>query len=196
MHITCQRRDLYRALRLLSHAISTRSTLPILQNVLIEAPGTDRLRLAATNLQIGIVCSIEALVEQDGSITVPALPLLAFLREPSDAERATLVTEDAPLLKDQARTFMLVDDLVAFPCMDAAGFPPVKSPAESVLTVGCPARLLSEAVAQVAFAASPDTSDSTLSNVWLQVDGKIATFAASNGLRCALRMVSGIDIGA
>ena len=40
MHITCRRRDLYRALRLLSRAVPTRSTLPILQNVLVEAPGT------------------------------------------------------------------------------------------------------------------------------------------------------------
>ena len=193
MHITCRRRDLYCALRLLSRAISTRSALPILQNVLIEAPGTGRLRLAATNLEIGIACSIEAVVEQEGSAAVPALTLLAFLREPSDEERATIRTEDAPPLKDRARTFMLVDDLVAFPCMDAAGFPPVKCPVGAALTFRCPARLLSEVVAQVAFAASTDTCNSILSNVWLQVDGKIATFAAGNGSRCALRTVSGTD---
>src|SRR5207248_3765491 len=70
MHITCRRRDLYRALRLLSRTIPTRSALPILQNVLIEAPGAGRLRLAATNLEIGIACSIEAVVEQEGSTTV------------------------------------------------------------------------------------------------------------------------------
>ena len=104
MHITCRRRELHRALRLLSRAISTRSALPILQNVLIEAPGTDRLRLAATNLEIGIACSIEAAVEQEGSVAVPALPLLAFLREPSDEERITIRTEDASPLKDRART--------------------------------------------------------------------------------------------
>jgi hypothetical protein len=193
MHITCRRRDLYRALRLLSRAISTRSALPILQNVLVEAPGAGRLRLAAMNLEIGIVCSIEAAVEQEGSATVPALPLLTFLREPSDEQRVTLRAEDAPPLKDQARTFLLVDDLVAFPCMDADGFPRVRGLSEAALTVRCPARLLSEVVAQVAFAASPDTCDSILSNVWLQLDGKIATFAASNSSRCALRTVSVTD---
>jgi hypothetical protein len=195
MHITCRRRDLYRALRLLSHAVPTRSALPILQNVLIETPGAGRMRLAATNLEIGIACSIEAAVEQVGNTTVPALPLLAILREPSDEERATVRTEDAPPLKDKdrARTFMLVDDLVAFPCMDADGFPRVRGSAEAALTVRCPALLLSEVVAQVAFAASPGTRDSILSNVWLQLDGKIATFAASNGSRCALQTVSGTD---
>jgi hypothetical protein len=161
--------------------------------VLVEAPGAGRLRLAATNLEMGIACSIEAAVEQEGSTAVPALPLLAFLREPSDEERTTLVTKDAPPLEDRARTFMLVDDLVAFPCMDADGFLRVRGPSEAALTVRCPTQLLSEAVAQVAFAASPDTGDSILSNVWLQLDRKIMAFAASNGSRCALRTVPGTD---
>src|SRR5205085_4137971 len=77
MHITCRRRDLYRALWLLSHAIPTRSTLPILQHVLVEASGAGRLRLAATNLEMGIACLIGVAVEEEGSAAVPALPLLA-----------------------------------------------------------------------------------------------------------------------
>jgi hypothetical protein len=191
MRITCQRRELYRALRRLMHAIPTRSTLPILQHVLIETPGAGRLRLSATNLEVGISCLIEAVVEQEGSVAVPALPLLAFLKRSSGEERATLRTGNAPPLEDRARTFLLVDDLVEFPCMDAAGFPRVRGPAEAAITVRCPARLLREVVAQVAFAASPAARDTILSNVWLQVDGKTAAFAASNGSHCALRTVSG-----
>ncbi len=193
MRITCRRRDLCRALRLLSHAIPTRSTLPILQHVLIEAHGAGRLRLAATNLEIGIACSIEAAVEQEGSAAVPALPLLAFLGGRSDEEHITLMTEDAPSGEGRSMTFMLVDDLVVFPCAAADRFPGVKGPAGVALTVRCSARLLSEIIAQVAFAAASNTGDSILSNVWLQLDGTIATFAASNGSRCALLTVSGTD---
>jgi hypothetical protein len=191
MQFTCRRRDLYRALRLLSRFIPTLSTLPILQHVLIETPGSGRLRLSATNLEIGVACQIEAVVEQEGSAVVPALPLVAFLRGSSGEERATLRTGNAPPLEDRARTFLLVDDLVAFPCMDAGGFPRVRGLAEAAITIRCPARLLREVVAQVAFAASPAARDTILSNVWLQVDGKTAAFAASNGSRCALRTVSG-----
>ena len=191
MRITCRRRDLYRALRLLSRFIPTRSTLPILQHVLIETPGSGRLRLSATNLEVGVACHIEAVVEQEGSAAVPALPLFAFLRGSSGEERVTFRTGNAPPLEDRARAFLLVDDLVAFPCMDAAEFPRVRGPAEAAITVRCPARLLREVVAQVAFAASPAARDTILSNVWLQVDGKTAAFAASNGSRCVLRTVSG-----
>jgi hypothetical protein len=191
MRITCRQRDLYRALRRLMHAIPTRSTLPMLQHVLIEVYGTDQLRLIATNLEVGFACLIEAVVEQEGSAAIPALPLLAFLRGSSDEEHVTLRTENAPPLEDRARAFLLVDDLVALPCMDATEFPRVRGPAKAAITVRCPARLLREVVAQVAFAASPAARDTILSNVWLQVDGKTAAFAASNGSRCALRTVSG-----
>jgi hypothetical protein len=142
---------------------------------------------------MGIVCLIEAAVEEEGSAAVPAPPLLAFLREPSVEERITIRTEDASSLKDQERPFMLVDDLVAFPCLDADGFPRVKGPAEAALMVRYLARLLSEVIAQVAFAASPDTGHSILSNVWLQLDGKTAAIAASNGSRCVLRTVPGTN---
>jgi DNA polymerase III sliding clamp (beta) subunit (PCNA family) len=191
MHITCRRSDLYRALRLLSHAIPTRSTLPILQHVLIEAHGVGRLRLAAMNLEIGIAYSIEAVVEQEGSAAVPALPLLTFLRGHTDEERVKLITEDAQPVEGRSITFMLVDDLVVLACADADRFPYVKGPTEVALTIRCPARLLSEIIAQVAFAAASNTGDSILSNVWLQLEGTIATFTASNGSRCALRTVSG-----
>jgi DNA polymerase III sliding clamp (beta) subunit (PCNA family) len=126
MLITCRRRDLHRALRLLSRFIPTRSTLPILQHVLIETLDAGRLRLVATNLEVGISCSIEAVVEQEGSAAVPALPLLAFLRGSSSEERATLRTGNPPSLEDRAKTFLLADDLVAFPCMDATEFPHVR----------------------------------------------------------------------
>jgi hypothetical protein len=191
MRITCQKRDLYRALRLLSRFIPTRSTLSMLQHVLIEVTDTGRLRLVATNLEVGVACHIEAVVEQEGNAAVPALSLLAFLRGSSSEERVTLRTGNAPPVEDRARAFLLVDDLVAFPCMDAMEFPRVRGPAEAALTIRYPARLLKEVVAQVAFAASPAADDTILSNVWLQVDGKTAAFAASNGSRCALRTVSG-----
>jgi DNA polymerase III sliding clamp (beta) subunit (PCNA family) len=191
MYITCRRRDLYRALRLLSHVIPTRSTLPILQNVLIEAQGAGRLRMATTNLEMGIACSIEAVIEQEGSAAVPALPLLAFLGGHTNEECVKIITEDASFGEGRSMTFLLVDDLVAFSCVDADRFPGVKGPAEVALTVRCPARLLSEIIAQVAFAAASNAGDSILSNVWLQLEGTVATFAASNGSRCALRTVSG-----
>ena len=66
MKITCKQQDLSRGLSIVSHAVSNRSTLPILANILM-ATEHDRLKLSATNLEIGINCWIDAQIQQRGS---------------------------------------------------------------------------------------------------------------------------------
>ena len=58
-------------LSIVSRAVSPRSTLPVLANVLL-ATDEGRLRLSATNLELGITCWIPAQVTEEGSITIPA----------------------------------------------------------------------------------------------------------------------------
>src|SRR5947209_19171084 len=69
--ITCKQQDLSHGLQAVNHAVSSRSTLPILANILLT---TDhgRLKLSATNLEIGINCWIDAEIQEEGSTTVPA----------------------------------------------------------------------------------------------------------------------------
>src|SRR5512143_460367 len=71
MKVTVLQENLARGLSTVSRAVSPRSTLPVLANILI-ATDEGRLRLSATNLEMGITCWINAKVEEDGSTTVPA----------------------------------------------------------------------------------------------------------------------------
>ena len=78
MKITCKQQDLSRGLSAVSHAVSSRSTLPILANILV-ATDHDRLKLSATNLEIGINCWVDAQVHEEGTTTVPAKLLTDFV---------------------------------------------------------------------------------------------------------------------
>src|SRR5215813_5592980 len=71
VRITCKQQDLSRGLSIAGHAVSNRSTLPILANILL-ATDHGRLKLSATNLEIGINCWIDAEVQEEGTTTVPA----------------------------------------------------------------------------------------------------------------------------
>ena len=71
MKVTVLQENLAHGLGIVSRAVSPRSTLPVLSNILI-ASDEGRLRLSATNLELGITCWIPARIEQDGSTTVPA----------------------------------------------------------------------------------------------------------------------------
>ena len=71
MKVSCLQENLAKGLSIVSRAVSTRSTLPVLANVLMSTDN-GRLKLSATNLEVVITCWIGAKVEEEGAITVPA----------------------------------------------------------------------------------------------------------------------------
>ena len=71
MKASVSQQNLAHGLSVVSRAVSPRSTLPVLANVLV-ATDEGRLRLSATNLELGISCWIGAQIVEEGSITVPA----------------------------------------------------------------------------------------------------------------------------
>ena len=62
MKLTCKQQDLAKGLSTVSHAVSTRTTLPILSNILLVAEG-NRVRLSATNLEVAITCWVPANIQ-------------------------------------------------------------------------------------------------------------------------------------
>src|SRR5262249_32489819 len=82
----CPRKDLFEAVQTVGHAVSGRSSLPILSHILIQAEDNG-LRLIATDLALGISCRIPAQIEEGGALTAPARTLtevLANLPDKSD----------------------------------------------------------------------------------------------------------------
>src|SRR5688500_20272279 len=71
MRVTVLQENLARGLGVVAKAVSPRSTLPVLANILI-ATDEGRLRLSATNLEMGITSWIPARIDEEGSTTVPA----------------------------------------------------------------------------------------------------------------------------
>src|SRR5207248_2848506 len=86
MRVTCRPAVLGQALQVVSRAISSRTTLPILNNILIEAT-SEGLALTATNLEIGIRKLVAAEVAAEGSTTAPARLLTDFVSTLPDAGR-------------------------------------------------------------------------------------------------------------
>ena len=88
MRVSCFQENLSKGLSIVGRAVSARSTLPVLGNILLEAKN-DQLRLAATNLEIGINCWIGARVDDEGAVTVPSRLLAEFVNSlpPEQIER-------------------------------------------------------------------------------------------------------------
>lgn len=85
MELTIARKPLVDALETVSSVVSTRPTLPILGNLLLDARKKEVV-LTATDLEVGIVLRVEGNVKREGKITVPAKKLLEVAREMSGDE--------------------------------------------------------------------------------------------------------------
>lgn len=85
MKILCNTGELLQALQLCSRAISGQQALPILSNVHIQAEGK-RCTISATDLELSIITSFEADIENEGSITIPAKAILNVAQYTNDPE--------------------------------------------------------------------------------------------------------------
>lgn len=181
--ITCKQQDLSRGLSVVSHAVSSRSTLPILANILL-ATDNGRLKLYATNLEIGINCWIEAQIHEEGSTTVPARLISDLVNSLPQAPIDLIADEDAYTLNVKSlRTSATIKG------MDPSEFPLSPTTEGSEPPVQIDSATLKEMIAQVAFAAADDDSRPVLTSVLVQVQNEKMTFAAADAFRLAVRTV-------
>ena len=80
MKFSVSKEKLLEGLQLVQNVVSTRTTLPILSNVLLQAED-GHLRLTTTDLDVGVCGAIEAQVEKPGATTLPARRLATIVRE-------------------------------------------------------------------------------------------------------------------
>lgn len=180
MKVTVLQENLARGLGTVAKAVSPRSTLPVLANILI-ASDEGRLRLSATNLEMGITCWIPARIEEEGSTTVPARTF---------SDLVGMLPGDQVLLKLDPSTQTLnvrggtsTNDIK---CIDSQEFPPMPVPdfdGAVQINVGD----FREMIHQVAFAASSDEARPVLMGVLVQVDQDKLTMAAADGFRLSVR---------
>jgi DNA polymerase-3 subunit beta len=96
--LSCKQQDLAKGLSIVGHAVSTRSTLPILSHILLATDG-DGLRLSATNLEIGITCRVPATVQTEGQTTVPARLFSDFVNSLAPANVDLTLQPDSQNMK-------------------------------------------------------------------------------------------------
>ena len=85
MKLTIEKEQILSGLQAVQNVVSTRTTLPILSNVLLRAEG-ERLEFTATDLDVTISCSVKASVSQPGATTMPVKKLFGICRELNSPE--------------------------------------------------------------------------------------------------------------
>lgn len=176
------------ALSLVSRAVSPRSTLPVLSNVLLET-SDNGLRVTATNLDLTIAATVPAEVELDGRITVPARLLAEYVASLAEA-RCTLELDPAT----QVLRLSCGVHRTNLHGIDAVEFPPLPTH-DAGATIELDAAVFANAVTQTAMAASGDEASPVLTGVLFHVDGSQLKLAATDRHRLAVKTLDVTVIG-
>jgi DNA polymerase III subunit beta len=188
MKISCLQENLAKGLSTVGRAVAARSTLPVLSNILLETD-EGRLRLAATNLEIGISCWIGASIEEEGRITVPARLLTEFVSSLPPAQIDMELAERTQSLNLKCARYE-----ANIKGIDASEFPEVPT-AETIggrNSLHLNADTFRQMIEQSVFAAATDESRPILTGVLAKFHQGGLTLASADGFRLA---VTSADVG-
>ena len=177
MKFTITREKLQEGLLSVAAAVPSKTTLPVLSNILVEASG-DGIRLSGTDLDIAVSTTVPAEVDTEGALTLPAKKLVEIVRElPSAAIRVTGAGEQRVNLECGRSKFKLL----GIPRDEFPNFPPVKFDTPWRVTSGD----LQKLIGHVAFAASTEESRPILNGVLWELREDHMRMVATNGHRLA-----------
>jgi DNA polymerase-3 subunit beta len=181
MKISVLQENLAKALLYINRAVSTRPNIPVLANVLIEAE-KGKLKLSATNLEVGISTWIGAEVSEPGKLTVSAKLLAEFV---SSLKKGKLEM----LEKDQMFEVNFVDNQADFLIIPADDFPKVPE-AEGQTLMEIKAVDLANAIALTSFSAGVDESRPVLTGVLMFAKNKDLTLVGVDGFRLSRKTLT------
>ena len=180
MKISCLQDNLAKGLSIVGRAVSPRSTLPVLGNVLL-AVDNGRLKLSATNLEIVITCWIGATIQESGATTVPARTFSELINTfPQDRIDLSLNKTTETLHVSSGKVQANVKGI------SADEFPVIPEPDQENRVRMEPA-VLKRVISQVAFAAATDDSRPSLTGVSTTFEGNRVVMAATDGFRLSVR---------
>ena len=185
MKVVCSQSELNAALQLVSRAVATRPTHPVLANVLLTADaGSNRLSLTGFDLNLGIQTSLAASVETSGAITLPARLLGEIVSRLASDSPITLATEESGE-QVQLTSFSGSYQMRGLPADDYPELPMV----ESGMTLKLQPAGLVQALKGTLFASSSDEAKQLLTGVHLRFNDKALEAAATDGHRLAVLQV-------
>lgn len=185
MKFKIQKDILYNALNAVVKAAATKSIQPVLSNVLMETID-NQIKFCATDLDISIEVRVSAVIEEEGSITLPVKKLSEIVSKlPNNEISFNLNTENnITEIKCGNSKFDIIG-------INSSEFPPISYPeSEDLIEVELEPFL--KAIKQVAFASSGYDTNNILSGVFFNINNNVLEMAATDGNRLT-RVIKNIE---
>ena len=179
MKIKVKKEDLSKGLGKVVSSINPRSTLPILSNLLIETCNKSKIRITGTDLEIGIIHTIEAEIIDEGTITIPAKKFSDIVREAPEDDIEITVTKNNSITIKSGKAFF---KLMGLPKDDYPKFPQFSL--DNAITID--QATLKECIELTSFAISNDETRYVLNGALVIIKNKELKIISTDGRRLAV----------
>jgi DNA polymerase-3 subunit beta len=178
MELTVAKADLQKELQLCQGVVEKRSTIPILSNVLLRA-ADGKLRIAATDLDVTILCSCDARITTPGGVTIEARRLFDIVRSlPDEDVHITMQENNSLLVESGTAKFRLL----GLPAEDYPTLPTVDMTDAYTISL----EELKTMVGKVRFAITHEETRFQLNGALLKIQPNKMEMVATDGHRMAL----------
>ncbi|WP_300409289.1 DNA polymerase III subunit beta [Lagierella sp.] len=177
MKFEINQKELLKHINIAQKAISSRTTLPILEGILFEVED-NKLTLKATDLELGIKTSTGCMMEEEGKIVINSSMIGNIVRKLPDSTIKFNITGENIQIRCANSEFNLIG-------FDSYDYPPLpKVDVEKSIKIS--SEIMKEAIKNTSFAASLDESRSYLMGVMIELEKDYLNFVALDGFRIAL----------
>jgi len=167
---------LFESVQNLLSVVPTRTTLPVLSNILLET-NANKLGIAATDLDVSMMATIPVKVTEKGAITVPAKTFAEIIRESPETDIEVSSTDTRVEIKIDRGVYKLS----GMPKDEFPKLPEVKK----ALQIKIPGKELSRMIRKTIFAVSTDETRPALNGILWQTKGEWMQMVATDGHRLA-----------
>jgi len=177
MNLTISKDQIITGLQAVQNVVSTRTTLPILSNVLLRAEGS-HVEFTATDLDVTVSCKVEAKVTKPGATTLPVKKLFGIVRELSNEIEIEVDEKNIASIRSGSSYFKIHG-------LSADEFPPLPQFKDDK-KVSLPQENIKAMVKKTSFAVSTDESRYVLNGLFVSLKEGKMTVVATDGRRLAL----------
>ena len=182
MKVVISQDSLLEALKTVSRAVAGQNTLPVLGNILIRAEGK-KVNFYATNLELSIATSCEAMVKNEGAITVPAKILTSYTSLLGKNDDIELTATDGVTLEIKSSS-----SKTKIKGISADEFPQIAT-VDTGVKLTLDSKTFRSAVNQVAFSAQENSSRPILAGVYFGADKSELRMAATDSYRLSEKVL-------
>ena len=184
MKVICAKDELIKGMQIVQPVISSKITLPVLSNFLFETE-QDKIKLSATDLEIGVTCYIKAEIIEEGAITIPAKRFSDIVKEVAECNIEIRADETNQInIKANKSKFSIMGiekkEYPAHPLFDK----------ENIITKK--KQVLNSMLKKTIFAVSKDSQRYVLNGVYFTVEDGIIKAVSTDGRRLSYISMEGV----